>query len=285
VALAQAQAAAKDLDAAINTLDEIVEDEPRVAAALAQYQEQAGQLKQAAESYGKALEVQPNSRDLKIRRIIVLFDAKDYARAASFAADAQTQHPDDSRFARLQASALYQGGDKARAITLLEGAVKTFPKDTTAQLALVDMYSGTGRKDDAEKMLRQVVAADPSNADALNYLGFMLADRGEQLDEAIRLVTRALAVDPNNGAYLDSLGWAHFRRGNLPEAEKYLSEAAEKLPRNAEILDHLGDVHAKRGRWQDAIDAWTRAVQGDGDHVDRGVIQKKIADARSKTRR
>lgn len=285
VVLAQAQAAAKDLPSAIATLDEIVDDEPRVAAALAQYQEQAGLLKQAAESYTKALEVQPTSRELKLRRIVVLFDAKDYEHAATFAADAQKQHPDDSRFPRLQASALYAGGDRTRAITLLESTVKAFPKDNTTQLALVDMYSSVGRKFDAERVLRQILVVDPANADALNYLGYMLAERGEQLDEAIKLVTRALAADPNNGAYMDSLGWAHFRRGNLPEAEKYLSAAAEKLPRNAEILDHLGDVHAKRGKWQDAIDAWERAVQGEGDHVDREVIQKKIADARAKTRR
>jgi tetratricopeptide (TPR) repeat protein len=229
--------------------------------------------------------VQPTSRDLKIRRIAVVFEAKDYPRAAAFAADAQKQHPDDPRFARLQGSALYANGDQARAITLLEASMKAFPKDTPTQLALVDMYSGVGRKFDAEKVLRQMLVADPSNADALNYLGYMLAERGEQLDEAIKLVTRALATDPTNGAYLDSLGWAHFRRGNLPEAEKYLSAAVERLPRNAEILDHLGDVHAKRGKWQDAIDSWTRAVQGDGDHVDRDVIQKKISDARTKTRK
>jgi tetratricopeptide (TPR) repeat protein len=119
----------------------------------------------------------------------------------------------------------------------------------------------------------------------MNYLGYMLADRGDRLDEAIRLVTRALQADPDNGAYLDSLGWAHFKKGDLPEAEKYLSEAAERLPRNGEIQEHLGDVRAKRGQWQGAIDAWTRALQGDAVAVDREGIQKKIADARSKTRR
>jgi tetratricopeptide (TPR) repeat protein len=285
ISLAQAYAAAKDLKGAISTLEEIVADEPRVASTLAQYLEQTGQLKEAAESYSIALEVQPNNRDIKIRRIVVLYDAKDFARAATYAADAQRQHPDDPRFARLRASALFAAGEKTQAVTLLEGTVKSFPKDHTAQLALVDMYSDTGRESDAERVLRQVLVADPSNADALNYLGYMLAQRGEQLDEAIRLVTRALEKDPNNGAYLDSLGWAHFRKGDLAMAEKYLSVAAERLPRNPEVQDHLGDLYARRGRWQEAIDAWTRAIDADGPQTDRDAIQKKITDARTRAKR
>ena len=110
---------------------------------------------------------------------------------------------------------------------------------------------------------------EPGNADALNYLGYLLAERGEQLDEAIRLVRRALDADPGNPSYLDSLGWAHFRRGDVDEAEKYLAPAAAKLPRNSVIQDHLGDVHARRGRWQDAIAAWTKALEGDGNDLDR----------------
>ena len=62
------------------------------------------------------------------------------------AAEAQKQHPDDARFPRLQASALFAAGDKPGAIGVLETTVRAFPKDTTAQLALVDMYGQVGRK-------------------------------------------------------------------------------------------------------------------------------------------
>jgi len=282
LALAQAQAQAKDLRGAIATLEEIVDDEPRVAGALAQYQQQAGLTKEAVQTYTKALDQQPNSRELKLRRIVALYDLKDYAQAAQFAADAQKQHPDDPRFPRLQASALNAAGDRAKAIEILEGATRAFPRDTVSQLALADVYSKANRKVDAERTARQVLTLEPNNADAMNYLGFMLADRGEKLDEAIKLVSRALEIDPNNGAFLDSLGWAYFRKGNVAEAEKYLSAAADKLPQNADVQDHLGDLLAKRGRWADAVAAWTRALQGNAQDVDRSAIEKKIANARSK---
>ena len=118
----------------------------------------------------------------------------------------------------------------------------------------------------------------------MNYLAYMLANRGERLDEAIQLVTRALQTDPQNGAYLDSLGWAHFQRGDIADAAKYLAAAAEKLPRNAEVQSHLGEVEAKRGRWAEAIAAWTRAVESQGGDVDRALLRKKIDDARRRTR-
>jgi tetratricopeptide (TPR) repeat protein len=282
LALAQAQAAGKNLNGAIATLEEIVDDEPRVSAALAQYQQQAGQYDKAVESYTKALALQPTSREIKVRRIVALYDAKEFARAAEFAVDAQKQHPDDPRFPRLQASALNASGDRAGAIGVLESLTRTFPKDTVAQLALADMYTKAGRSADAERTARLVVTNDPNNADAMNYLGFMLAERGEKLDEAIRLVQRALELDPDNGAFLDSLGWAYFRKGNNAEAEKYLSAAAGKLPANSDVQDHLGDVLARRGRWSDAIAAWTRALGGDGRDVDRPGIEKKISNAKSK---
>jgi tetratricopeptide (TPR) repeat protein len=282
IALAQAFAASKDLKSAIGTLEEIVEDEPRVASALAQYQEDAGLLMDAAASYTLALAVQPGNRDLKVRRIAVLLEAKEYGRAAGFAGDARKQHPNEPVFPRLQGRALFDAGDKSGGISVLESAVKSFPKDTPTMFALANVYADAGRGMDAERMLRQVLAAEPANANALNYLGYMLAVRGEQLDEAIRLVRRALDAEPENGAYLDSLGWAHFRKGDLDEAEKYLGAAAAKMPENSEIQDHLGDLHAKKGRLPEAIAAWTRALMGDGQDVEKAAIEKKISNAKGK---
>jgi tetratricopeptide (TPR) repeat protein len=284
LSLAQAYAASDDLKNAIDTLEFIVNDEPRVAGVLAQYQEEAGLLKEATVSYTVALANDPTNRGLKFRRIAAAFNDGNYAEAAAFAAEAQAQHPDDLRFPRLRARAIFESGDPGRAVTILEPVAKANPRDTSTQLGLADLYNDAGRDTDAERTLRQLLDIEPSNAEALNYLGYLLANRGRSLDEAVKLVERALVAEPGNPAYLDSLGWAHFRRGNLDEAEKYLSPAAAQLPRNAVVQDHLGDVLARRGRWADAISAWTRALAGDGG-VDRAVVEKKIEDARSRVNR
>jgi tetratricopeptide (TPR) repeat protein len=284
LALAQAYVAARDMNNAIAALQEIVDDEPRVANMLGQFQDQAGKYKDAADSYTKALSVAPNSRELKVRRIAALVNAKEFERASDFAAQAQMQHPDDLRFPQLRAHALQQMGDTVRAISVLEPVARANPNDSATLLSLADLYNTAGRKNDAERTVRQLVSIEPGNADALNYLGYLLADSGRQLDEAIRLVRRALDIEPDNPNYLDSLGWAYYRRGDYEEAEKYLAPAAQQMPRNATVQEHHGDVLAKRGRWQDAIAAWTRALQGDEGDINKAAVEKKIADARGKVR-
>ena len=178
--------------------------------------------------------------------------------------------------------ALLELGNRQRAIELLESTAARFPRDAETQFKLADVYADAGRPSDAERMLRQMLSVNPADHRVLNYLGYLLAQNGKNLDEAITLVNRALQAEPGRGEYLDSLGWAYYKQGNLNEAEKYLSQAAQKLPDHPEILDHLGDVYAKRGRWQEAIDAWTRALANKDASVEPAAVQRKIDDARGR---
>jgi Flp pilus assembly protein TadD len=184
----------------------------------------------------------------------------------------------------LRARAVFENGDSAQALTILEPTARAYPTDVATQLALSDLYKDAGRDDEAEQTLRRYLATTPADSRALNHLGYLLADSGRALDEAIRLVERALAAEPGNPSYLDSLGWAHFRRGEFSEAEKYLTPAAEQLPSNSVVQDHLGDALAGQGRWLDAIAAWTQALAGDGG-VDGAAVEQKVRDARSEAAR
>ena len=86
------------------------------------------------------------------------------------------------------------------------------------------MYEHQKDYDEAEKAFRTVLKSDPDNAGALNYLGYMLADRDVRLDEAQQLISKAVDLDPDNGAYLDSLGWC-------TTAQNRLDQAADELRR------------------------------------------------------
>ena len=229
--LASAYVAAGDLKGAIATLQEVVEYLPALAFDLGRYLEQDGQLKEAAAAYTVALSQQPNNRQLKLLRIAALYNAKEFTEAARYAGEARKQHPDDVNFPRLQARALFDAGDKSGAIAVAESAAKAFPKDAQTQFVLVDLYQDAGRPADAEKLLRQMLANEPANPRVLNHLGYLLANRGEQLEEAVTLVQKALDADPDRPEYLDSLGWAYFKRGELNEAVKYLALAAAEAAR------------------------------------------------------
>ena len=100
----------------------------------------------------------------------------------------------------------------------------------------------------------------PDHAPALNYLGYMFAERGERLDESVDLLKKALAIEPDNGSYLDSLGWAYYKADKLDLARENLQRAADQLKANSVIQDHYGDVLFKLSRYDDAIAAWTRAI-------------------------
>ncbi|HTS11707.1 MAG TPA: tetratricopeptide repeat protein [Candidatus Limnocylindrales bacterium] len=134
------------------------------------------------------------------------------------------------------------------------------------------IYEREKKFDLAEEQFRKVLSQNPENAPALNYYGYMLADRGVRLDEATSMIQRAVKQDPNNGAYLDSLGWAYYKQNKLAEAEEYLRKAVDRDSHDPTILAHLGDAYLKLGQneraaetMERALSEWQKAVPADYD--------------------
>src|SRR6185369_6719311 len=170
----------------------------------------------------------------------------------------------------------------SQATKLLQDAQLKFPDAGTIALELGAVLDKQKKYSESEAVLRQLIAKEPNNAIALNYLGYMLADRGERLAESVDYLKRALAIDPDNGSYLDSIGWAYFKDGKLDLALDNLKKAADQMTTNSVVQDHYAEILFRLGRYNDAILAWTRALAGDGDSIDRGDIDKKIRSAKQK---
>lgn len=126
-------------------------------------------------------------------------------------------------------------------------------------------YERLGRIDEAIVYLDKSVQLDDSNAAALNYLGYLLADKGIRLIEAKLMIEKALAIDPFNGAYLDSMGWVYYRLAEYTKARGYLEDAVQYMDKtdaeNYLIYEHLGDVYHKLGEYRKAAEAWERALE------------------------
>ena len=278
--------------------------------------EELGQFDKAVSTFELARKAVPDDPAITLYLIQAQLGAKQYLAAAELARATRATRPGDLRLARLEAVALRRAGRVDRSLAILEDLLRKQPDDPGAYVALAQGYVESGRAPQAarllrdaqakfpgdpdialqlgasldkqekfaesEAVLRQLIASDPDNAIALNYLGYMLAERGERLAESVDFLKRALVIDPDNGSYLDSIGWAYFKDGKLTLAFDNLRRAADMLATNSVVQDHYGEVLFKLGRYDDAINAWNRALGGDGESIERSVIDKKIRSARQK---
>ena len=105
----------------------------------------------------------------------------------------------------------------------VQDAQVKFPAETGITFELGAVLDKQKKFAESEAVFRQLITKEPENAAALNYLGYMLAERGERLNESVDYIKRALAIDPENGSYLDSIGWAYYKDGKLDLAVEHLS--------------------------------------------------------------
>lgn len=148
------------------------------------------------------------------------------------------------------------------AMALLDRELARTPDDTSLLYLRAMRAWETGDIEAMERDLRQILHTEPDNADALNALGYTLADLNLQgrLEEARDLIERAYEADPNNPAILDSMGWVYFRLGQPDNALAWLESAYAQVP-DQEIAAHLAEVLHALGRSEEARQLIERILQ------------------------
>ncbi len=281
----------------------------------------------AISTFREMLSLGPESASRGYQQVIDSYrDNKQWTDATATAKEAVAKLPNDRGLKMVLASQLADTGDADNGLAMVRSLLKNTPEDRDVYIALSQMnarlkrwkdaedalakadalaaksdekdydsfllaslYERQRKYDQAETIFKEVVAHDPTNAVALNYLGYMLADRGIRVDEGLGYIKKALQLDPQNGAYLDSLGWAYYKLGNYDLAEANLRRAADKANTDPTVLDHLADVYQKTGRlkmaaalWQRALDEWNKTVPAEVDEADVSRVTKKLESARVK---
>ncbi len=208
-------------------------------------------------------------RDRAQLRIAVLHDRADQFEAALATLHA-LQHSDSENGevlvdAYLLESELLRRRDRIeQSAAALDRGLGVFEDEPQLLYARALAHERHGRIDAAIDDLQRLVALDPDNPNALNALGYTLADRTDRYNEALPLIERALALDPDNAAILDSLGWVLHKLGRSSEALLHLRRSFE-LARDAEVAAHLGEVLWLLGQRDEA-----RAVWLVGGEIDQG---------------
>lgn len=270
--LAQTWLRAGQTEKAIDAFKAILKREPlryEVHNIIAELYEQMQKDSEAAAHLRQSLEINPNQFEAYVQLALSQLRQKRFPEALDTLATARKKFPTRFQLPYLTGVVHAEQKDYAKAVAAYaeaEQLLKGEPQEKSLS-AFYFTYGAAceraGQYDKAAALFRKSLELDPNNHNAANYLGYMWADRNENLTEALELIQKAVALQPNNAAYLDSLGWVYHRLGRHEEALKQLRRAVElsaKEP-DATLYDHLADVLHALSQRDEAIRALRKAVE------------------------
>ncbi|PID75107.1 MAG: hypothetical protein CSA20_02855 [Deltaproteobacteria bacterium] len=176
----------------------------------------------------------------------------------------------------LLASLYQEKDDSDAALNLLGQAVVLYPLNAQLRYEYGLMFEKLGRPQEAMTQMQEALRLNPDHADSLNYIGYVWADQGKNLDQALNYIIRACSLKPGNPYIIDSLGWVYFRLKQFEKALKYLEESASYEPGDPHIFDHLGDVYLAVDDKKNAVKAYQKAYDLFTNQEDKAMVRKKL---------
>ncbi len=230
---------------------------------LAQGEEQQNNLNAAIDHYLKV--GGPQSIRARVQAARLMMREGQTEQAHALLANLKLQHPEMATSLTLsEAEMLNSLGHSDQALALLSRSLESEPDNTELRYSRAMLSERAGDLAQLETDLRHILSLNPDDSQALNALGYTLADRTTRLDEAYDYVSRAIALNPEDPAILDSMGWVLYRQGKLKEARNYLRRAYEKFP-DPEVAAHYGEVLWVLGAQNQAREIWRDALNSNPD--------------------
>ncbi len=232
---------------------------------LSQIAEKQGKLEKAL-AWLDRIEDTEAQATVQSRRALLLARAGRLAEARAQLRGLPAEGPADERRKLVaEAQLLRELGHYTEALSVYEEATQRFPQDTDLAYERAMAAEKAGLPDEMERLLRELIARVPDYGHAYNALGYSLADRNQDLEQARELIRRAVALIPDDPFIQDSLGWVEFRLGNLAEARRVLQAAFERRA-DPEIAAHLGEVLWTDGQHEAALAIWRQGLQLQADN-------------------
>jgi Flp pilus assembly protein TadD len=128
----------------------------------------------------------------------------------------------------------------------------------------------------AEEMLRRILVHYPKHPESLNFLGYIYALQGIQLNQAEALIKRALVHKPDDGYYMDSLAWVYYKKGDYIRALRTQEKALEIVAGDPVMIEHLGDILWRTGDKKAARNAWQKSIELKSENP--SLLKRKIAE-------
>jgi tetratricopeptide (TPR) repeat protein len=203
-------------------------------------------------------------------------ETKEFKQGIRLLNQAIKKNPNNLDLVEAKANLLYTAKLGQQGVMVLKKALTKSPRDVSLLYSLGALYEQMGRVKESLDIMRQVIEIEPNNYSALNFIGYTMADQGQDLDQAERLIRRALLLDPGNGAITDSLGWVLYRKQEYKKALDYLIRATRVSPGEPVIIMHVGDAYLKLGRRAEAIEQYKKALAANPEERDRKQIIDRL---------
>ena len=195
-------------------------------------------------------------------RVQLLTEAGRDAEALATVRKATQANPDSSELVEIEVRLLARQKQMNQALESAQKAAKRWPNNADVLFLLGSLQDETGDKKAAFKTMEQLLALHPDNYQALNYVGYTLAEENRDLDRAMTLLVRANEIAPNMSYIVDSLAWAYYKAGKIDDALKEIRRAVTLDEHtDASIWEHYGDIAARAGLKDEARTAYQKAME------------------------
>jgi len=218
----------------------------------------AGRIKDALRSVENIKRRKPESPAGFVLEGDIRASQKQPAKAATAYARARERGA-GTRVMLKEAAALQRSQGSAASIKLLADWVQSHQEDVSARYALAVAFYTEGKRVEAVKEYRRLLAGAPEFVPALNDLAWILY-QDKQTGEALQLVAKAYELRPSSGPVLDTLGWIKLQHGETKQGLALLRQAAEKLPEVGDVQYHLAEALVRSGKKAEARAVLERAL-------------------------
>lgn len=272
------------------TNDQLRVDSPALLERISRCEEELGQPNKALLTTKRALSLVSSGESktaLEVRMATLLSheSLRRYEEGMRIAERLLKSNPESSSLHYLAGLIEFQKKDYSKSQGHFTQAIERDPNNASLYFYRALVLEKMGLFESMERDLEDAIRLNPESPNQYNFLGYVYAEKGIQLEKAKELIAKAVSLEPDNGAYQDSLGWVYFKLGELDEASLHL-KLAEIITesRNQEdpvIYDHLGDVYRKKQDPINAIVYWEKSKKWTKSTEDLQRLQKKIDSART----
>ena len=223
-----------------------IDHDIKTAYSLAILAERAREFETAKSWYKEILEIRPDFVEAKKRLAIVHILQKDPDRALEALKGVEEIYQDVDYY-RLKAQAYSDKKDYKTAEDILSNAVKLNPAEVKLYVDLALAIDRQGDKKGSEATIKEGMKYFPEDPSLLNFLGYIYAEQGINLDKAEELIKAALKKKPREAAYLDSMAWVYYQKGEYKKAYEFQVKALKGAPEEDEIIRHMNEILKKLG--------------------------------------